>query len=153
MIKNIYIQEGGFSQLGKETKEKIYFLTIRNDEEQLYKIIKILFEKKYRNEKEVYVVKGIIYKTDYTDFEIGKVPFYFVNSFQEFQIYEISFSEELKEKFNSITKKGLEFIENHKKNEIFNSISSKNYKIKQYNKVSNYLNELLNLIEGDIYDI
>ena len=149
MVTKIYIQKGwGYhSNILLNMKDELFYLIISYDEEQFYEHIRISFVK---NEKNIYKIKGILCEMEHEDVTIGDFEYMIIDDSRNFELYEICFSEDLKEKIENILEKGLEFIkEKQSESKLLDIIKwVRERKELQFKIAFEQLDEFLNMLEN-----
>lgn len=153
MVTRIYMQKGwGYhSSTLLNMKDELFYLIISYDEEQFYEHIRISF---VENEKNIYKIKGILYEMEHEDVTIGDFEYMIIDDSRNFELYEICFSKDLKEKIENILEKGLEFIKEKQSNSKFLDPVKRMKESKELllKKSFKQLNEFLNILRDKKYD-
>lgn len=153
MVTKIYMQKGWdyHSNILLNMKDELFYLIISYDEEQFYKHIRISFVK---NEKNIYKIKGILCEMEHEDVTIGDFEYMIIDDSRNFELYEICFSEDLKEKIENVLEKGLEFIkEKQSESKLLDPVKRiKESKESLLKKSFKQLNEFLNILRDKKYD-
>lgn len=153
MVTRFYMQKGwGYhSNVLLNMKDELFYLIISYDEEQFYEHIRISF---VENEKNIYKIKGILCEMEHEDVTIGDFEYMIIDDSRNFELYEICFSENLKEKIENILKKGIEFIkEKQSELKLLGRIKwIRERKELQFKIAFEQLDEFLNMLEAENYD-
>lgn len=149
MVTKIYMQKGwGYhSSILLNMKDELFYLIISYEEEQFYEHIRISF---VENEKNIYKIKGILCEMEHEDVTIGDFEYMIIDDSRNFELYEICFSEDLKEKIENILEKGLEFIkEKQSESKLLDIIKwVRERKELQFKIAFEQLDEFLNMLEN-----